>query len=396
MLRHMLLPLLLLASWLHGQDTPPQTPPAPPPDPKVLLDAGNAAYMKADYETAKTAYMAAWDALQQTPPETPMRYDALKRIVAVRAAVGEFKDANDYLQMAITWREQTLGQDDPKIADDLLQSVGLFRGMKDYGQALVILNRVLGMHVKAATFDSVAVADDYSRMAQILLEQNKPDDAVSPLNTSLAIRTRLGGPLDPSMVFDLDRLGAVETTLRAYDKAESAFRHALVIRESLFGKMNADLIADVDGLAYALFGEKKYDEAEAMYQRLIGLWVASVGEDHPMVAVALDKVGVFYIEQKKFDQAKEQMDHANAIRAKFLAEGLSEQASEQFAEGNKDDTVALYQRAVKTLDPPNPIYDKLQKELSDMLNTIAPMSPKSLTKKTAAPSTTPATAAKKK
>jgi len=383
----MLPAIFLCALFLHAQDAPPQEPPA---DAKSLLDTGNIAYMKGDYETARQSYLKAWDAVQQTPPEDPQRYDVLKRLVAVRSAVGEFKDANDYLQAAINWREQTLGLADPKITEDLLQSVSLYRGMKDYGQALVVLNRVLSMHVRESNFDSVLVADDYSRMAQIYLEQSKPEDTVSPLNTSLAIRTRLGGPLDPSMVYDLDRMGAVETTLREYDKAENAFRHALVIRESLFGKMNADLIPDVDGMAYALFGQKKYDEAEAAYLRLIGLWTASVGDDHPMIAITLDKVAVFYAEQKKFDQAKEQADHANAIRAKFLAEGLSEQASEQFSEGNKEQTVALYQRAVKALDPPNPIYDKLQKELADMLNTIAPMSPKSLTKKP------PATTAKKK
>jgi tetratricopeptide (TPR) repeat protein len=383
----MLIAACLFAPFLHAQDTPPQEPPA---DAKSLLDAGNAAYLKGDYEAARQSYLKAWDSAQQTPPETPLRYDVLKRLTAVRAAAGEFKDANDYLQTAINWCEQTLGPGDPKITDDLLQSVGLYRGMKDYGQALVVLNRVLSLHVRASSFDSLPVADDYSRMAQIYLEQSKPEDAVSPLNSSLAIRTRLGGPLDPTMVYDLDRLGAVETTLRAYDKAEGAYRHALVIRESLFGKMNADLITDVDGLAYALFGQKKYEEAEPVYDRLLGLWTASVGEDHPMIAIALDKVAVFYVEQKKFDLAREKADQANAIRAKFFAEGLSEQASEQFSEGNKDETVALYQRAVKALDPPNAIYDKLRQELADMLNTIAPMSPKSLTKKP------PATAAKKK
>jgi tetratricopeptide (TPR) repeat protein len=387
MLRRTLFAVFLGALFLHAQDTPPQEA---PPDVKALLDDGNAAYMKGDYETARQCYLKAWDAAQQSPPENPLRYDALKRLTAVRAAAGEFREANDYLQTAINWREQTLGPADPKITDDLLQSVGLYRGMKDYGQALVVLNRVLGLHVRASNFDSVPVADDYSRMAQIYLEQTKPEDAISPLNTSLGIRTRLGGPLDPSLVYDLDRLGAVETTLRAYDKAEAAYRHALVIRESLFGKTNADLIADVDGLAYALFGQKKYDEAEPVYQRLIGLWIASVGDDHPMVAIVLDKVAVFYAEQKKFDQAKEEADHANAIRAKFLAEGLSEQASEQFSEGNKDETVALYQRAIRALDPPNAMYDKLRQELSDMLNTIAPMSPKSLTRKA------PAATAKKK
>jgi tetratricopeptide (TPR) repeat protein len=383
MLRRILF-IFSCAVMLHGQDTPQQEPPQ---EPKVLLEAGNLAYLKGDYETSLQSYLKAWEGVQQTPPDNPLRYDVLKRLTAVRAAAGEFKDANDYLQMAINWCEQTLGPGDPKITDDLLQSVTLYRGMKDYGQALVVLNRVLSLHVRGSNFDSVLVADDYSRMAQIYLEQNKAEDAVSPLNTSLAIRTRLGGPLDPGMVYDLDRLGAVQTTLRAYDKAEQAYRHALVIRESLFGKLNADLIADVDGLAYALFGQKKYDEAEPVYQRLVALWIKSVGDDHPMIAIALDKVAVFYIEQKKFDQAKETADHANAIRAKFFAEGLSEQASEQFSEGNKETTAALYQRAVKALEPSDPIYDQLHKELLDMLNTVQMLSPKSLTKKAPAPTT---------
>lgn len=354
-------------------------------DVKPLLDTANAAYLKGDYEAARQSFLAAWDQLQQTPPENPQRYDVLKRLTSVRAAAGDFADANNYLQMAIIWREQTNGANDPKIPDDLLQSVSYFRAMKDYDQALVVMNRVLVLHARnAGRQETVDVADDYSRIAQIHLDKKSMENALVYLNRALAIRTALGGPLHPSLIYDLDRLGAVYTAQRDYANAEAAFRHALVIRESLYGKNNADLIATVDGLAYACFGQKKFDEAEPIYQRLVSLWIASVGADHPMVALALDKVAIFYAEQKKFDQAKEAADQANAIRAKFLAEGLSEQATEQFSEGNKDATVALYQRALKVMDPPDPLYDELHKQIEDMLKSIAPMSQKALTKKTAA------------
>jgi tetratricopeptide (TPR) repeat protein len=316
------------------------------------------------------------------PPEDPIRYDILKRLTAVRSAAGEFADADTYLQKAMLWREVTLGPDDPKITEDLLQEIALCRGMKDYFRARALVNTVLGRHIKARQYESVEVADDYSRMAQILLEEKKPEEAIDPLNSALAIRTKLGGPLDPSLVYDLDRLGAVQTALRAYDKAEEAFRHALVIRESLYGKNHPDLIGTVDGLAYACFGQKKYDEAEPIYQRLISLWESSVGSDHPMVAVALDKVAIFYAEQKKYDQAKEASDHANAIRAHFLGNGLAEQAAEQMSEGNKDAAVALYRRALTVLDPPNPIYAEMRAQIEELLNTIAPMTSKALTKKT--------------
>jgi tetratricopeptide (TPR) repeat protein len=349
---------------------------------KPLMDAGYAKYMRGDYEAAREQYQKAWDLADQGPPENPLRYDILKRLTAVRSAAGEFADADKYLQMAMLWREVTLGADDPKITEDLLQEIALCRGMKDYFRARALVNTVLARHTKAKQYESVEVADDYSRMAQILLEEKKPEDAVEPLNTALAIRTKLGGALDPTLVYDLDRLGAVETALRAYDKAEEAFRHALVIRESLYGKQHPDLIATVDGLAYACFGQKKYDEADPIYQRLISLWEASVGANHPMVALALDKVAIFYAEQKKYDEAKEASDRANAIRAHFLGNGLAEQAAEQMSEGNKDEAVALYRRALTVLDPPNPVYAEMRAQIEELLNSIAPMTSKGLTKKT--------------
>ena len=265
------------------------------------------------------------------------------------------------------WREQNLGPDDPKIPDDVLLSVGFVRALKDYDRALWTMKRVQTLHTRSAGFNSIVMADDFSRIAQIQAEMKKPEDAVNSLQTALIIRTNLLGPLDPSLVFDLDRLGGLQIAARAYDKAEETYRHALVIRETLFGKTHADLIATVDGLGYALFGQKKYDEAEPVYQRLLALWISSVGsEKHPMVAIALDKIAVFYAAQKKWDQAREATTRANAIRAYLLADGLSGEASQRIDEGKLDEALPIYERALKILDPPNEIYDQQRQDLDNM------------------------------
>jgi tetratricopeptide (TPR) repeat protein len=361
--------LLMLASqspWsLAAQEQEPDIP--------TLLKDGNASNLKGDYEAARLSFTKAWELAQQTPSNDPVRYDILKRLTSIRAAVGEFADADNYLQMAINWREQTLGQNDPKIADDLLVSVSLCRGMKNFDRARLVLGRVMGLHQVAFGRDSTAVADDFSRMSQIYMQEVNVPAAINSINAALTIRLKTVSQLDPSLVPDLDRLAGAHIVMRAYDKAEEAYRHSLVIRETLFGKEDADLIASVDGLAYSVFGQKKYDEAEPIYLRLIGLWVKSVGEDHPMVAMALDKVAVFYADQKKFDQAKEAQDRATAIRAHFFATGLSVAATEQTAEGNKDAALALYRRAFAALDPPNPLYQDLATEIGEIIkNTETP------------------------
>jgi tetratricopeptide (TPR) repeat protein len=144
----------------------------------------------------------------------------------------------------------------------------------------------------------------------------------------------------------------------------------LVIRETLYGKTHADLISTVDGLAYAIFGQKKYDAAEPVYQRLISLWEESVGKDHPMVAVALDKVAVFYADQKKFDEARAALERSTAIRAHFLATGLSQQATEEFSENHLDRAKAFYVRALAVLDPPNPVNQDLRAQLESILKSF--------------------------
>src|ERR1019366_1280579 len=117
--------LVALSCGLAQDDKPAPTIPE-------LETAAQATYMHGDYEGARQSLLQAWDLAQQLPPADPLRYDVLKRLATVRAAVGEFADADNFLQLAISWREQNLGQSDPKIVDDVLLSVAYARGMKDF------------------------------------------------------------------------------------------------------------------------------------------------------------------------------------------------------------------------------------------------------------------------
>ena len=320
---------MLMCSPLLHPGLPGRLPAAqegPAPTIPQLTKDGDAAYLKGDYEAARQAFTRAWELAQETPKDNPVRYDILKRLTSVRAAAGEFADADNWLQQAITWRENTLGRKDHKIADDLLISVSLCRRMKDFDRALAILRRVQSMHVEAYTFDSPMVADDFSRTGSIYAEQKKLENAI---NSIAAPRHphQTGRPARPFADSRSGPPGRIHTLMRAYDEAEAAFRHVLVIRETLYGKTHPDLISTVDGLAYALFGQQKYDEADPVYQRLIGLWESSVGKDHAMVAVALDKVAVFYSAQKKYPEVREALERSTAIRARFLAMGISQQAT---------------------------------------------------------------------
>ncbi len=341
-----------------------------------LLKDGDAAYLKRDYDGARDAFLKAWEAVQQTGADNPARYDVLKRLASVRAAAGEFADADQWLWQAIAWREAARGKEDPKIADDLLLSVSFQRSLKDYDRALEIMKRVQGLHAGIYGPASPLYADDFTRMGQIYAEQKKIVPAIAMHQIALGIRSRIGGPLDPTLVPDLDRMGELYILQRDYEKAEETFRHDLVIRETIYGKVHADLISTVDGLAYALFGQKKYEAAEPVYLRLLDLWEQSVGKDHPMVAVTLDKMAVFYADQKKYAQAREMLERSVAIRGHFQAMGISQQATEAFGEGKIGEARAFYQRALMVMGEPNPTNEELRKQFEGILKTLDEPLPK--------------------
>ncbi len=337
-----------------------------------LVQAGNASYMRGEYETARQALEQAWKLAAETTPENPVRYDVLKRLVAVQSAAGQPAEADNYLQQAITWRQNLVGQADPTILNDMIEDAALCRAMHDYDRALGVLEQVRNAHIRAGEFENAVVAADFSRIAQVYLDQKKPEDAAEALTIALSILTKLNTEDHPALLPDLDRLGEVRITLRQYEMAEEVFRHALVIRERLFGKDHANLLTSVDGLAYAYCGQKKYEEAEPVYQRLLGLWQISAGKEHPMVALTLDKVAVFYREQKKWAQGQEAADRANAIRAHFLASGLAQEATERLGEDKKDEAAALYRRALAVLDPPHPVFEELRTQIEKNLTALAP------------------------
>ncbi len=101
--------LTCLVICLFAQDTIPQ-----------CTKEGDAAYLKGDYAAAFEAFTRAWHLAEEMPPETPARYEILKRLTSIRGAAGEFADADHWLQQAVNWRETILGPNDPKIPDDLL------------------------------------------------------------------------------------------------------------------------------------------------------------------------------------------------------------------------------------------------------------------------------------
>jgi tetratricopeptide (TPR) repeat protein len=359
--------LFFLAIPLFGQEPSDRQP----LDIDALLKTAHAAYRKADYAGARKSFEEAWAIADKLPQTDPKRYEILKELSGVLSASGDNDAAENYIELAINWRENAVGREDPLIAGDLIELATICERRKDFDRAIAILQRVVGMHTKAhGNFENSDVADDISRIALVQSAQSKPEAAIVTLLTAIGIREKVLGPDSPGLLPELDRLGAAQIATRVYDDAETTFRRALVIRERIEGSQSNDLLTTLDGLAYSLFGQKKYDDAEVFYKRLLNLWLL-IG-NLPMIADTNEKIAVFYREQKKWDEGTEAASNAIALRALVSAVGLSTEATAWISHGDKAHAVELYHKALALLDPNRKDHDGLRDQINHVLADLDP------------------------
>lgn len=311
------------------------------------LKEGDDAFAKGDYDAARRSFEKAL----QLAPGSSARYDVLKRLTSASAASGQFADAERYLQQAIG------GPKDPKLVDDLLYSVTLDMRMKAFDHALSTAQRVQAMHVARYGSESIPIADDLLRIGEIYLAQSKPAQAMSQLLNAQSIRTRLNGQLDPGLLPVLDRINEANAAIAgpigefAGHTNEAFYRQALAIRETLYGENSTELISTVEGLANLYSAELNLIAAEPLYLRLLALWENAAGKDHPMVAVTLDKLVVFYVKEGEPEKARTALARSVAVRAHFLAVGLSLEARDAISQDRGEQARALYNRALVALGP---------------------------------------------
>jgi hypothetical protein len=110
----------------------------------------------------------------------------------------------------------------------------------------------------------------------------------------------------------------------------------------------------VEGLANVYSAELNLMAAEPLYLRLLALWENAVGQDHPMVAVTLDKLVVFYVKKGDPEKARAALARSVAIRAHFLAVGLSLQGARCHFGRPSRAGEGLYNRALVVLGPADP------------------------------------------
>jgi len=206
------------------------------PDINALIASGRAKQSQSDKAGARELYEQAWAEIEKGPAEDPRRYDIAKLLAGIHTMLGEYPKAEEYLQLAIAWREAVNGKKDPKLPDEFVELAVLCYREKDYPRGLQLLRQAMQRQAELDRFDSLPVADILSRMAVIHLGQENYSQAAWALESALDIRAKISGADHSSLLPDLDRLATTRVKMRSSrylhgdrKQGETLYRQALTL-----------------------------------------------------------------------------------------------------------------------------------------------------------------------
>mmetsp|Transcript_2753 Transcript_2753/g.8344 ORF Transcript_2753/g.8344 Transcript_2753/m.8344 type:complete len:432 (+) Transcript_2753:2342-3637(+) len=208
----------------------------------------------------------------------------------------------------------------------------------------------------------------------VLQLQGKYKEAEDLFQRSIAINTRAFGSDSMQVALDLSKLAELLRVHRRYDDMKRLYERAISALESSVGEENPDFASALVSLAGIYHVQGQYDEAEPIYERAHRIEVA-LGSEHPDAALRLRNFAEFLKIRGQNDRAKELFRRSIEIQKAALGEGhrdvaptLCSLASLLAEEGKLHEAQSLF---VESLE----ITEKTRSELSaealyGMLNLV--------------------------
>ncbi|CAM9444501.1 unnamed protein product [Ectocarpus fasciculatus] len=192
-----------------------------------------------------------------------------------------------------------------------------------------------------------------ARLAYVLKEQGKYDDAEPLYVRSLAIDEKALGPTHPEVAVDLNNLAELLESQGKYEEAEPLYIRSLAIGEKVYGPDHRDVATALNNLAGLLENQGKYEGAEPLYVRSLAISERVYGPDHPAVATGLNNLAVLLKTQGKHEEAEPLYLRSLAIKEKVyspdhpaVATGLNNLAGLLESQGNYEGAEPLYVRSL--------------------------------------------------
>ncbi len=234
-----------------------------------LVEQSNDVYRSGDPQGGLAlAQQALKSARSSDGEKSPAVANCLRNLGETYAGMGDPGKARDYYQQSMALYEQTLGKDDPEIANTLERLV-LLNAMGQASENGPLLERILSIRERALGADSLELTPTLSELSQFYQRQVPNLPRAEQLQVrNLSIWEKHSGPHSQDIVDALIELADVYTAEGQHDKAVPLYKRAVDINTKSRGATHWSTLGQMKKLAAAYRQVGRTDAAKKLEKRI--------------------------------------------------------------------------------------------------------------------------------
>jgi tetratricopeptide (TPR) repeat protein len=290
-------------------------------------------------------------------PKTQGMQYALLNQGQLEEQFGDYKEAEAYNDEAFEKSVEICGPNHPYGAVILVKQAELYRKQSRYAEAEKTLGKALEILQSHYTSDHPDICETQVKLARVLYEDGKYQQARELVKTALKNEEALFG--DPNNLFIAHAKECLGNTYRQdghYDEAQKMLEEVLAIEHTMMGTANVDTAITMRNLALVQADQANFKEAENLLQDSIKMIEEQTGPVHPERAAAASALAHVYLRDDKFQEAEPLLKKSLELSEKVLGANNSVTANgardlgELYVKQKQFELAATYQQKALTID----------------------------------------------
>jgi tetratricopeptide (TPR) repeat protein len=293
---------------------------------KALIELAAGRYALEEYPTS-LGYLDEADAvLVRLDARRELRARAAGLRGLIEVELGQMDAAIAHGETAVRLLEERGKPEDLPLGMEVMRLASATQRARDYTRTLALLERSVGIFERVNGGDHPTVSTALSTMGGVLIQLERPADAIPVLERSLAIRAAFFGEDHPSVAPTLQNLGAAYRQTGQLDLAEARVTRALALMRTR-KELDYAISAALSSLGSLKVSRGAPRDAVPLYEESLARMVARGHGDTSNAADVHFKLGrALWL--SKLDRARARREAASALAIYARAPDLAEHAAE--------------------------------------------------------------------
>jgi tetratricopeptide (TPR) repeat protein len=238
----------------------------------------------------------------------------LATLGTVYGKLGNFDDAERALRESIQLKRTMRIATQSQLAEDEVRLAGVLIEAGKLEEADSLLASALATHQRESGANTNQVGATLHKRARLRFRQERLEESAS--EHAQAVRILEGAPVRdyPELISTLNDWATLLDYRKDFAGAEALYRKGMQLSIEQLGGDHPFVAQNMHGLAVALAGLGRFDEAQPLYVRSIERFKYIFGNQHPLTAQVLANYGTFLRRGGKLKEAEDVLRQTVALQ----------------------------------------------------------------------------------